>query len=334
MRRLALFALSAFVAGCSLSHTNRDAGERCGPIVCAAGTFCCNESCGICVAPGGSCTELACVDAGGPAHCGAAICGFGEECCADCDGDPFCHAGPCPILGCPPPPPGCDECGLGERCCPTCPGSPSVCVGGAVCPDVECPPPAECESCAPGALCCPSCPGAASFCGEPGWPCPSIEECPSPTMCDELRRCDGEHYCDRESCGGEGVCVRRPDACTDDCPGVCGCDGTDYCNACDAAVAGVDVAHAGPCGACSGRDYCDCSGGCEPLIDLSTGCICPCDDPFNCTGELCACACGGATYLGCADVGRCAETEVHCGPGCSAILDSTGCPACVCATPD
>ena len=332
MRILSLVALVALV-GCGISHINEDGGARCGPTICPTGTVCCNESCGICVAPGGSCSELACVDAGLPI-CGATSCGPGEECCADCDGSPFCAAAPCPVLGCPPPACG-GECGEGERCCDGCPGYPPFCSEGPSCPVFDClPPPAGCESCEPGALCCPSCPGAASFCGDPGLPCPSIEECPSPTTCDDARRCDDAHYCDRDTCGGDGVCVPRPDACTDDCPGVCGCDGETYCNACDAAAAGVDVAHAGACTTCSGRDYCECGGGCEPLIDLSTGCVCPCDDPFNCTGELCACACGGATYLGCADAGRCAETQVHCGPGCDAILDSAGCPACVCATPD
>lgn len=328
MPRLSALFFASLVAGCSLSHS--DGGVRCGPTVCAAGTVCCNESCGICVAPGEGCIELACVDAGGPAHCGSDRCGPGEECCVDCDGAPYCHAGSCPLLRCPLP--DCEECGLGERCCPTCPGSAPVCVGGAVCPEVDCPsPPSGCESCAPGAPCCPSCPGAAWFCGEPGLACPSIEMCPSPTPCDDARRCDDEHYCDRESCGGEGVCVPRPRECTEDCPGACGCDGETYCNACEAAAAGVDVAHTGACETtCAGRDYCDCTGSCEPLIDLSTGCICPCDDPFNCTGEPCDCGCGGATYLGCAALGRCAQTEVDCGPGCRASLDAAGCPVCAC----
>jgi hypothetical protein len=77
---------------------------------------------------------------------------------------------------------------------------------------------------------------------------------------------------------------------------------------------------------CAGRAYCDCGAECEPLIDLSTGCICPCDDPFNCTGEMCDCACGGATYLGCAPTGQCALTELNCG-SCDIVM-TDGCPSC------
>jgi hypothetical protein len=37
-----------------------------------------------------------------------------------------------------------------------------------------------------------------------------------------------------------GVCSPRPLTCTKDCPGVCGCDGKFYCNACLAHFVGVD----------------------------------------------------------------------------------------------
>ena len=38
-----------------------------------------------------------------------------------------------------------------------------------------------------------------------------------------------------------GICRPRPTTCTEDCPGVCGCDSKFYCNACMANRAGVDV---------------------------------------------------------------------------------------------
>jgi hypothetical protein len=53
-------------------------------------------------------------------------------------------------------------------------------------------------------------------------------------------------YCDfpdNFQCGatdGPGVCRPRPDSCTKDCPGVCGCDSKSYCNACEAHRGGVD----------------------------------------------------------------------------------------------
>jgi hypothetical protein len=35
-------------------------GDACGTITCSYGQVCCNASCGICVPPGGTCTQLAC----------------------------------------------------------------------------------------------------------------------------------------------------------------------------------------------------------------------------------------------------------------------------------
>ena len=93
-----------------------------------------------------------------------------------------------------------------------------------------------------------------------------------------------------------------------------------------AAQNAVNVADAGSC-----CDYCDCAVGCEPLIDTTTGCVCPGDDPFNRTGELCAC--GGARYLGCVDRGTCADTEIHCEAGCLGGVGTDGCPTCLCSSP-
>lgn len=59
--------------------------------------------------------------------------------------------------------------------------------------------------------------------------------------------CDATSYCDFPAdavCGNgdmNGLCLPRPEGCTEDCPGVCGCDGQFYCNECIAAQAGVDV---------------------------------------------------------------------------------------------
>lgn len=241
-------------------------------------------------------------DAGGSAFCGAAICGAGQRCCSGCPGSPdFCGTGDmCPLLSCPPPPPGCEICGVGELCCGGCPGEGSSCFVGSTCPP---PPP-----------------------------------CPPPLDCDDTRPCPDGLYCDRgDACRGPGTCFPIPEECTEDCPGVCGCDGRDYCNSCIAARAGVTVSHAGSCAptTCAGRPYCDCVDvpGCEPLVDTTTGCVCPCDDPFNCTGEMCDCACGGAMYRDCAPVGRCPVTELSCGVDCSALLGSDGCLQCLCFVP-
>ena len=62
------------------------------------------------------------------------------------------------------------------------------------------------------------------------------------------------HYCDyggKSACGAgdmTGVCMPRPDACSKDCPIVCGCNGLPYCNACEAHRAGTDVNSGVSCG--------------------------------------------------------------------------------------
>lgn len=59
--------------------------------------------------------------------------------------------------------------------------------------------------------------------------------------------CNADAYCAFNppgECGWDdesGICQPRPDVCTEDCPGVCGCDMKFYCNACLAHQAGVGV---------------------------------------------------------------------------------------------
>lgn len=70
--------------------------------------------------------------------------------------------------------------------------------------------------------------------------------------------CDATQVCvwADGSCGatdGQGVCEPRPGGCPEDCPGVCGCDGQFYCNACIARAAGVDVSANASCTA--GGEY-------------------------------------------------------------------------------
>jgi hypothetical protein len=72
--------------------------------------------------------------------------------------------------------------------------------------------------------------------------------------CSAKDGCDKDAYCDFEPgdmCGAgkgaEGVCRPRPTNCPADCPGVCGCDGKFYCNACGAHSDGVDDTSSDSC---------------------------------------------------------------------------------------
>jgi hypothetical protein len=75
-------------------------------------------------------------------------------------------------------------------------------------------------------------------------------ECdPAPADCGGAT-CAANEYCDYgAACSGAGTCRRRPEACPDIYSPGCGCDGTTYGNACEAAAAGVSVASDGECGA-------------------------------------------------------------------------------------
>jgi hypothetical protein len=64
------------------------------------------------------------------------------------------------------------------------------------------------------------------------------------TLCSDSSECPADAYCDVTCCGEPGRCHPRPDGCFTDCPSVLACDGASHCNACEARVAGIDVADA------------------------------------------------------------------------------------------
>ncbi len=182
-------------------------------------------------------------------------------------------------------------------------------------------------------------PPSTGGCGDPDGT-PEAPECEA--LCNESCRLFAE-------CGGDfGLCIEgcyAAYACPGETPGhdAAICRGGGPMEGCDSVCAWVPnfggFARTGPsCPPdtepdpmvpCSERDYCECTGECEPLVDLTTGCICPCDDPFNCSGVPCDCDCGGARYLGCAPVGSCAETEVSCDLATQrGAIAADGCPDC------
>ncbi len=155
--------------------------------------------------------------------------------------------------------------GSGETC-----GS-VTCAEGMVCCNASCgicaPPGAGCIAIAcvdgggpPDAAACVECAAPPPGCHWEGASCDTCGTLVCEGGCggDTGGTCAATEYCDfTDGCGfddGPGVCKPRPEGCTEDCPGVCGCDGMTYCNACTAAAAGVDVLSDG---ACSSGGPCD-----------------------------------------------------------------------------
>lgn len=53
--------------------------------------------------------------------------------------------------------------------------------------------------------------------------------------------------CERNDNACYDQSLKHNNACTTDCPGVCGCDGFDYCNECEANRNGITVVSNQPC---------------------------------------------------------------------------------------
>jgi hypothetical protein len=131
--------------------------------------------------------------------------------------------------------------------------------------------------------------GGGSVCGGfPGTPCATGEYCDFPD----------------DQCGdadGTGVCAPLPQGCPTVYMPVCACDGMVYSNACEAHVAGKDVANAGGCAppagtfscgpefCAKGQQYCSKTGSDVPGIPDSYSC--PPLPPECFQGQPPTCAC-------------------------------------------
>ena len=191
---------------------------------------------------------------------------------------------------------------------------PALCTGNQVCcnascgictgPDEDCPD----IECIDAGTNCVSCPAPPPNCRYDGGSCETCGQLVCEEFCGGFAgfTCPDNQYCDYDQgCGfadGTGNCRPRPEVCQDDCPGVCGCDGQEYCNACVAAAAGVDVLRDGACDSttppnrlcgtiagltCPASQWCDYGGcatpdaagqcqrrpqGCERIFDPVCGC--------------------------------------------------------------
>lgn len=93
--------------------------------------------------------------------------------------------------------------------------------------------------------------------------------------------CAPDEWCDLpDGCGfpdATGNCEKRPQACYADCPGVCGCDGKQYCNVCEANSQGIDTSDDKSCMA---GNPCATDQECAPGLK----CCYPCGIP-GCTNQ-------------------------------------------------
>jgi hypothetical protein len=219
---------------------------------CPPGSYCAKAD-GDCDGKG-SCRELpqACPEVYDPV-CGCDGRTYGNDCEAAAAGVNVAHRGPCSFTV---------ECAAGDHCpdgyyCAKadgdCEGTGRCALKPEICPQIF-DPVCGCDGRTYGNPCEAAAAGASIAHRGP---------CSATADCAKDGECPPGHYCAKADgdCEGKGTCTERPVLCTREYQPVCGCDGVTYGNACEAAAAGVSIAHRGPCVAAGD---CTASGDCPP----------------------------------------------------------------------
>ena len=118
-------------------------------------------------------------------------------------------------------------------------------------------------------------------------------------QCSSNADCAEGKYCRKDSCdAANGRCEERPQGgCPEIYHPVCGCDGTTYGNECEAASAGVNIAHEGECSrSCGSNDDCTASEYCFFDNCAADAGLCS-ERPQGCPDVWHpVCGCDGTTY--------------------------------------